>query len=435
MTTGIAALPLSRKQLYSIAEAEARINIWEGAIRSGKTFGSMMRWLMFLSDPPKGGQFVMVGRTRESLARNVISPMQDPDIFGDFADTVKYVSGAPSATILGRRVYMLGASDAKAEKSLRGLTVAGAYADEITVIREDFFKQLLGRMSVTGAKLFGTTNPDNPMHWLKRDYLDRLAELPDWRSWHFALDDNPALSEEYKNSIKREYTGLWYRRFILGHWVAAEGAVFDMWNPDLHVIRWENLPEIVQTFCVGVDYGTTNPTAALLLGLGIDGVLYFIDEWKYVPRNDAERWTDAKLSQGLRNWLAQPHLPESRLGRRQRGNLGTGPVIVDPAAASFRVQLLADGLPTAAADNDVLYGIRTLATLLSQGLLKVTDRCTGWMHEVSAYSWDTQKTNEGFDVPIKTADHSLDAGRYAVVTTEKLWRPYVDVNGGHRAAA
>lgn len=421
-------LPLSRKQLYSIAEAEARINIWEGAIRSGKTFGSMMRWLMFLSNPPGGGQFVMVGRTRESLARNVISPMQDPDIFGEFADTVHYVTGAPSATILGRRVYMLGASDAKAEKSLRGLTVAGAYADEITVIRSDFFHQLLGRMSVTGAKLFGTTNPDNPMHWLKAEYLDRLHELPDWRSWHFTLDDNPALSEDYKNSIKREYTGLWYRRFILGHWVAADGAVYDMWEPSKHVVRWKDLPQMVELFGVGVDYGTTNPTVALLLGVGADGVLYLIDEWSYTPRSDATRWTDAQLSRGLRDWLAEGHLPYPT-------RMPPGPVIVDPAAASFRVQLLQDELPTYAAENDVLYGIRTIATLLSTGKLKVTDRCKTFMTEVAGYSWDTQATSEGYDQPIKSADHALDAARYAIVTTEKRWRRYVDVNGGEYAAS
>lgn len=428
MTDVVAGLPLSRKQLYSVAEAEARINIWEGAIRSGKTFGSMMRWLMFLSDPPKGGQFVMVGRTRESLARNVIAPMQDPDIFGEFADTVKYVTGAPSATILGRRIYMLGASDAKAEKSLRGLTVAGAYADEITVIRSDFFHQLLGRMSVEGAKLFGTTNPDNPNHWLKVEYLDRLADLPDWRSWHFTLDDNPALSEDYKDSIKREYTGLWYRRFILGHWVAADGAVYDMWNNADHVVPWEKLPRMKELFGVGVDYGTTNPTSALLLGLGVDGCLYLIDEWRYAPRNDATRWTDAQLSQGLRDWLAKDHLPYAT-------HIPVGPVIVDPAAASFRVQLLADDLSTHAAENDVLYGIRTLSTLLGKGRLKVSSRCTGFLSEVSGYSWDTKATDEGFDAPIKTADHSLDAARYIVTTTERRWRRYIDLNGVSNAAA
>lgn len=83
----------------------------------------------------------------------------------------------------------------------------------------------------------------------------------------------------------------------------------------------------------------------------------------------------------------------------------------------------------------MLYGIRTIATLLSTGKLKVTDRCKTFMTEVAGYSWDTQATSEGYDQPIKSADHALDAARYAIVTTEKRWRRYVDVNGGEYAAS
>src|SRR5690606_15080766 len=102
----------------------------------------------------------------------------------------------------------------------------------------------LGRMSVRGAQLFGTTNPDSPAHWLKAKFLDRIADLPDWRSWHFTLDDNPSLSDTYKAAIKAEFTGLWYRRFILGEWVAAEGAIYDMWDPLAHVIPYDTMPAL-----------------------------------------------------------------------------------------------------------------------------------------------------------------------------------------------
>ncbi|WP_231951341.1 phage terminase large subunit [Nocardia terpenica] len=278
-------LPISRKQAVSIVEAVARCNIWEGAIRSGKTIASILSWLFFLSDPPPGGQFVMVGRTRESLARNVIEPMRDTALFGPLASRVSYTFGAPTATVLGRRVFMLGASDAKAEMSLRGLTVAGAYVDEITVIRPEFFRQLLGRMSLDDARLFGSTNPDNPVHWLKREFLDRIGRtdadgqplLPEWRTWHFELDDNPALSDKRKQQYKREYSGLWYRRFIKGEWVAADGSVFDMWDDHL-VTDWAALPLMQQLIAVGIDYGTTNPTHAVLIGIGVDGILYAVDE-------------------------------------------------------------------------------------------------------------------------------------------------------------
>lgn len=423
-------LPISRKQAISIVEATVRCNIWEGAIRSGKTIASILCWLFFLSDPPPGGQFVMVGRTRESLARNVIEPMRDTALFGPLASRVSYTFGAPTATVLGRRVFMLGASDAKAEMSLRGLTVAGAYVDEITVIRPEFFRQLLGRMSLDDARLFGSTNPDNPVHWLKREFLDRIGRtgpdgqplLPEWRTWHFELDDNPALSDRRKEQYKREYSGLWYRRFIKGEWVAADGSVFDMWDDHL-VVDWAALPLMQQLIAVGIDYGTTNPTHAVLIGTGVDGILYAVDEYRYEPSTMSQRKTDADLSADLRTWLTTPHLPDSRQAR-----MDVQHVIADPAAASLRVQLDADGTATAAADNDVLYGLRILAMLFSRGLLKITTHCPALLLEIPGYSWSTAATEDGQDAPIKTNDHGIDALRYAVVTTERLWRPLIGFN-------
>ena len=165
---------MSPKQIRSIAEADGRVNAWSGSVRSGKTVSSILRWFMFLASPPEQfGHFVMVGRTRDSLARNVIDVMQNEQLFGKLADEVIYRTGQPFAMIMGRKVWVLGASDSQAEKTLRGLTVAGAYVDEVTVVREDLFKQLLARMSVEDAKMFCTTNPDSPMHWFKVEYLDR----------------------------------------------------------------------------------------------------------------------------------------------------------------------------------------------------------------------------------------------------------------------
>lgn len=412
---------LSRKQLHSIVEATARVNIWEGAIRSGKTFGSILKWLTYVADPPGGGQLVMVGRTRESLARNVIAPMMDPALFGDIADTVHYATGAPSATILGRRVHMLGASDVKAEKSLRGMTVAGAYVDEVTVIRQDFFHQMLGRMSVPGAQLFGTTNPDNPAHWLKTEYLDRLAQLPDWRSWHFTLDDNHALSDDYKDAIKREYTGLWYRRFILGHWVAADGAVFADWDPKLHTINPADIPRQLRLLSVGVDHGITNPSAAELLGMDRRGNLYTVDEWWMQATGAQIKPTVAQQTASFTGWYRSIHDRANLHG--QAAWHGPDWILIDPAAAAFRADLAQSGLPgVGEADNDVGYGLSSMGTLLSSGRWRISTGCTNLIREMPAYSWDTKATERGHDRPIKVADHAIDAARYSILTTENTWR-------------
>lgn len=421
-------LPLSGTQLASIRDASTRVAVWEGSIRSGKTLASLLRFLIFCATAPLGGQLVVIARTRDTAARNVFAPLMDSSLFGSIAAQVRYTAGAPSAVILGRTVYVIGASDAKAEKVLRGLTVAGAYVDEITVIPEEFFTQLLGRMSVQGAQLFGTTNPDNPAHWLKRRFLDRLDTLPDWRRFHFTLADNPSLTPAYIESISREFTGLWYRRFILGEWVAAEGAVYDMWDDREHVIPWQSLPPMYRLLAVGVDYGTTNATAAVLLGLAntFDGyghrtgsTLYLIDEYRYTPSQQARRLTNEELSTGLRDWLHGEHLP-------YKTALQPEWVFVDPAAASFKVQLQADGIPNVRdADNSVAYGIGTVASLLGSHHLKVSDRCPGLIEEIPGYSWDPKFTDKGEDKPLKVADHSVDAMRYAITTTESVWRSFV----------
>lgn len=413
----IDSLALSPRQVQAIVESDARVNVLTGSIRSGKTTSSLVRWLIYVADPPLGGALVIIGRTRDSVARNVFGPLQDRSLFGPLADMSSYTAGAPTGVILGRTVYILGASDAKAEKVLRGLTVAGAYVDEATVIPEEFFTQLLGRMSVPGAQLFATTNPDNPAHWLKRRFLDRADEIG-WRVFQFTLRDNPALTADYVAAVSAEFTGLWFRRFILGEWVAAEGAVYDMWDPARHVVPWASLPPMDRLLAIGVDYGTTNATAAVLLGLG-QNRLWLVDEYRHDPAKTNTRLTDGQLSAGIRDWLAQPHLPHP-LGQAEPRIEW---VAVDPAAASLKLQLHTDGVPNVTdADNDVAYGIRTVASLLASGRLAVSDRCAGWIVEAPGYSWDPKATEKGEDKPVKVADHSLDAGRYAVTTTEALWR-------------
>ncbi|MEQ6899268.1 terminase family protein [Microbacterium sp. KR10-403] len=423
--------------MSSIRGAVGRVNIWDGAIRTGKTIASLLAFLIFVAVAPHGGQLVVIARTRDSAYRNVFAPLMESSLFGPISKLVSYTYGAPTARILGRVVYVIGASDAKAEKVLRGLTVAGAYVDEITVIPEEFFTQLLGRMSVVGARLFGTTNPDSPAHWFKVRFLDRVRELDGWNHFHFKLAGADHLDPAYIAQISAEFTGLWYKRFILGEWVAAEGAVFDMWDPDVHTIPWDELPEMRELISVSLDYGTTNATAALILGVSaeIDHLgrptprLFFVDEYRHDSKVAQQKLTDAELGREFVRWLNDRHLPASTSSM-----LIPRFTIVDPSAASFKVELRkTHGIASTDADNDVLYGIRLMASLLASGVLLVArptaahpDRgCPGFIQEAPGYSWDPKATEKGEDKPLKIADHSLDGGRYGVATTENIWRRYI----------
>lgn len=401
---------MSRKQIDFVANSNARINIASGSIRAGKTISTLLRWLIYVASAPKGGELAVVAKTTNTAASNVFIPLQDPNLFGALAQHVHYTRGAPTATILGRPVRVIGANDVRAEERLRGMTCAGALVDEATLVPQEFWTQLLGRMSVPGAKLFASTNPGSPAHWLKRDFIDRRDELG-IRYWHFVLDDNPSLAPEYVAAIRAEFVGLWFRRFVLGEWIAAEGAVFDMWDDERHIVH--ELPEIARWIGVGVDYGQTNPFHATLLGLGRDRRLYIGSEWRYDGRQQRRQLTDLEYSERMRHWLAD--VP------------GIGPVrpqfvTVDPSAASFSAQLRRDKLTPTPANNAVLDGIRTMSSLLSAGKLLIHSSCKGLITEMPGYAWDDKAAEKGEDKPIKVADHGIDSSRYVTYTTRALWQ-------------
>lgn len=406
---------LAPVQITSIARADARVNLWTGSIRSGKTIASLLKWLIFVGHAPRGGALVIIGRTRESIGRNLFGPLMDPAIFGVISAHIKYTTGAPTATILGRTIHILGASDARSEMVLRGLTVVGAYVDEATLVNESFFVQLLGRMSVPGAQMFATTNPDGPAHWLKKQVLDRAEEL-DYRVFRFKLTDNIHLDPAYVAQISREYTGLWYRRYILGEWVQAAGAIYEMWDPARHVIKHDDLPKSMERIlCLAVDYGDTHATRGYLLGLGRDALgttrLYVLNEWA------PGKLTVGEHSKSLRSWLADQPVAEWRNPEW---------VFVDPAAGSFKHKLFYDGVGNVAnASNSVLSGIRTVSALLAVDKLLVSDSCTHLIDRVPGYMWDKKATDRGEDAPVKADDDEVDALRYAVYSTRVFWRDRV----------
>lgn len=384
----------SRKQLDVIANATARLNILDGSVRSGKTVASLVAWIMFVAEAPPG-ELLMAGKTERTLKRNVLDPLEQ--VVG--SKHFKLNRGAGEAYLFGRRIYLAGANDERAEGKIRGMTLVGAYGDEITLWPESFFTMLLSRLSVPGARFIGTTNPDSPYHWLHKDYLERGNKL-NLKHWHFTLEDNLNLDLAFVDALKKEYTGLWYKRYILGLWVLAEGAIYDMWDEAKHV---RPAPQDLKRFIVAVDYGTSNPCTFGLYGWNDSPkpVVYLTREYWYDSRATGRQKTDAEYADDFKEWL---------------GDIRPEAIYVDPSAASFIAELRKRGYRVKDADNEVTDGIRFVASMLTQERFFVDPSCKHTIAEFNSYVWDPKAQLRGEDKPLKQNDHAMDRNRYALYT-------------------
>lgn len=237
-----------------------RINILSGSVRSGKTWISLVLWAFWVASQSKKASFLMSSKTLSSLDRNVLSLLENLVGKNNFSYSISKKEGR----LFGRKIYFEGASDCRAESKIRGMTLTGAYCDELTLFSESFFTMLLSRLSEKGAKLFATTNPDSPHHWLKKKYIDRADQL-DIHVETFLLTDNMFLDSSYVENLKKEYTGVYYDRFILGKWKAAEGIIYRSFAdcPEKYILR-EVTPEEIAFATIGVDFGGNKSAHAFI---------------------------------------------------------------------------------------------------------------------------------------------------------------------------
>ena len=374
-----------------------RINILHGSVRSGKTWISLVLWAFWVLASPEDKNYLMVAKTLTSLKRNCLDLLEALVGKNNFT----YSTAQKEGTLFGRKIYLEGVNDARAESKIRGMTLQGAYCDELTLFTEDFFSMLLSRLSEPNAKLFGTTNPDSPNHWIKTNYIDRQDEL-DLFIMQFLIEDNSFLDAEYVEQLKKEYVGVFYNRFILGQWVIAEGLVYPMFDKKRHVI--DECPEPQGEYFeyyISIDYGTINPCSMGLWRLERERSIrvqevYFDSKKKKRQATDEEYYT-------MLEELAGDKLINC--------------VVVDPSAASFIETIRRHGkFSVRKANNDVLDGIRVTGTLLQNDKIFIHSSCENSIREFGVYRWDEKATD---DKVIKEFDHAMDDVRYMCNTILK----------------
>lgn len=388
----------SDKQLQVLRNADARWNILSGAVRSGKSFVSLDLLLLRLADMPPGNR-LLIGKTERTLQRNVLDPLRAR--FG--AAYVSRPRDPGVVDIFGQPFYLAGANDSKSVTKIQGMGLVYAYGDEVTTWAPEVFKMLQSRLDKKGARFDGTCNPEGPYHWFKRDFLDKSGL--NMKHFHFTIDDNPFLAPEFVAALKQEYSGVWYDRYIRGLWVAAEGAIFDMFDEHRHVSD-QRLPGAQKA--ISCDYGTVNPCVFQLIE--DDGHRIHVPrEYYHDSREKLRQKTDEEYADDLGRFLQEN-------GLRAWDIEG---VYVDPSAKSFIVTLQKRGYNVMRVNNDVADGIRTVGTLLHQGRLTIDPSCTKTREGFTSYVWDEKAQERGEDKPLKENDHTMDSLRYYCHTKHK----------------
>ncbi len=409
--------PFSRRQQQCLlwwregsGHEHCRIMLADGAIRSGKTVAMIFSFLEWSLTRFSHQDFIVAGVTAGALKRNVLEPMfRILDTFR-VPWTLKRTEGK---ILIGSNAYhIFGADKDNAQDKLQGMTAAGAYADEAALFPRSFVDQMIGRCSVAGSRIFMNCNPAGAYHYLKTDFIDRADEIGMYRL-HFTMDDNLTLSPEIRESYARSFSGVFYRQYILGEWVSAEGAVYPMWDDTENTfLLGEDLPAAPAERGAGkrfaaVDYGTANP--CVFLDVWDDGkVFWILNEYYWDSAARRRQKTDAEYAEDLGAFLEGD--PDVQ-------------IILDPSAASFRTELRNRGFRVLNARNEVREGISTTAVLIGNRQVRAErSRTPCLQREMHGYLWDPKAKLRGEEKPLKERDHAMDALRYLCHTKTDRWR-------------
>jgi len=385
--------------------------ICDGAVRSGKTMCMSVSFILWSFYRFNGQSFALCGKTISSLRRNVITPITDTLISMGFEVNSKLSQNLIEISLNGRcnRYYIFGGKDEASASLIQGMTLAGVLFDEVALMPRSFVEQALARCSVTGSKFWFNCNPESPRHWFFLEWIEKCAEKRALYL-HFMMQDNPSLSPEIIERYYSLYSGAFFKRFVEGKWVAAEGLVYPFMTEEGAAV---NVPEYpFERYFISGDYGTVNPTSFGLWGEK-DGVWYRIDEYYYNSRQANVRRTDSEHYEAL---------------EALAGKLPVSAVVIDPSAASFIEVIKKHGrFNVIHAKNDVVDGIRRVSDALKSGRIRICKNCENALNEFSLYRWDDRASG---DVPRKENDHAMDDIRYFVSTVVDK-----EIGGGFAAFA
>lgn len=286
-------LPFSPKGLASTRDCDF-LTVWEGSVRSSKTICSLwsFMWEVIRSPDPF---HLMVGKDQSSVMGNCIeSEYGLVMLSGGGAQVKRDKHNKVYVDLFGKHIDIFGGENVSSFKAFRGRSYGMVYNDEVNLQHPNTVEECFNRtLASKRRKHFWTLNPDVPNAYIYKSHLDVYDKeiTPGYRWYHFTLDDNPAITEERKEEIKRQYHGIFYQRYILGLRVRAEGICFPGFLRERNVLH--ALQAKINVVDIGVDIGK-NKSATTCCATG-----YFkpevgrlscvvLDELYYAENKDTE---------------------------------------------------------------------------------------------------------------------------------------------------
>lgn len=385
-------------KLYTKRQLDVLNYIWNhdwficglhGAKRAGKTVVNNDTFVTELSRVRKIADrlgvdepiYILAGTSSTSIQNNVLQ-----ELYNKYGFEPKYDKHG-SFVFCGVKVVQVYTGSISGLKRARGFTAFGAYVNEASLANEIVFKEIISRCSGEGARVVWDSNPDNPNHWLNRDYIGKNdGKIIDFS---FKLDDNTFLSKRYIDSIKAATPkGKFYDRDILGLWSVAEGAIYADYDSKIHVV--DELPDMRRYFA-GIDWGYTHYGSIVVVGEGVDGNYYLVDgvaaQFKEID------W-----------WVEQ--------ARKLTDIYGNIPFYADSARPEHVARFEKEGFDISNANKSVVAGIELIAKLFKERKLYVKRGFVPrFFDEIYQYRW---KENSTKDEPLKEFDDVLDSVRYAI---------------------
>ncbi len=373
-------------------------------MRSGKTVGTLFAFLHAAHECPDSDIW-MVGHSSDTIYQNAVRLIFESEQFAIFRPFCTWFSGKRQLKFKDKTIGTLGAKDEGAIGNFQGKTFSLCYNDEMTLYPESIIDMIDTRLSKKHSMGFASMNPSHPSHKIKKWIDCAEAGDPNYYSLHFTLDDNPYVDEGYKQRIRDSLSGLFYKRNYLGLWCLAEGAIFDFFDPKIHVV--DRPPCAAEYWISAIDYGTVNPFCCLLIGISTGRFtqtgrkMWVEKELYYDPKVAGRQKTNSEFADMVQEFL-EPYAIKN--------------LYLDPSAAAFQLELQRRGIHVVHANNDVANGIQKMTSEMAKGNLVVCSECKNTIREIESYVWDSKAAERGIDEPLKKNDHATDALRYAIFT-------------------